>query len=185
MLIMSFLLMACGDAEEPTKVETKAKTEEVVQKDKPSADSKSSGKEAPKAKAATASAGTGCDSQLKEYSDFVDEYIVLMEKASKGDASAIQRYPALMKKAEKSGKELEVLQKDGKIDAECWKKYNAINNRMTQAAMNMSGASAEDKKELQELQKANDKAVDQAACMQKCQEKSDPMAAATCMQGCM
>ena len=185
MLLISFLLMACGDAEKPTDIETKANTKEVVKKDTPSANSKGADKTDPKADAATASAGAGCDAQLKEYSDFVDEYIALMEKASKGDASAIQRYPALLKKAESSGKDLEALQKDGKIDAECWKKYNAINNRMTEAAMNMSGASAEDKKDLEELQKANEKAVDQAACMQKCQKKSDPMAATTCMQGCM
>ena len=91
----------------------------------------------------------------------------------------------MLEKAEASSKELDVLHKDGSIDADCWKKYNEINNRMTSAAMDMSGASAEDKEELQELQELQNEAVDQAACMQKCQEKTDPMAAATCMQSCM
>lgn len=47
----------------------------------------------------TEKASTGdCDAQLKDYSDFVDEYIALLKKASAGDMSAMQRYPALMKR---------------------------------------------------------------------------------------
>ena len=180
-MILLSLMFACGDA--PKKSEgtpdvqknTQVKQEEPAKKTTP----------APQNNTNPSVSSGSCDQQLKAYSDFVDEYIALMKKASKGDASALQKYPALLEKAEKSGKELEVLHKDGKIDAACWKKYNAINNRMSEAAMDMSGASAEDKKELKELQKASDKAVDQAACMQNCQTISDPMQQANCITGCM
>ena len=182
MLYPLLFLFACGDAE---------KTEAPTVQKSPPIENKAPTKIAPKkmekpAAAADAAAATGgnCDSQLKEYSDFVDEYIVLMKKANKGDASALKSYPALMKKAEKSSKKLEVLHKDGKIDTDCWKKYNKINNKMASAAMDMSGASAADKKEMKDLQKASEKAVDQAACMQNCQGKA-PAQAAACMQSCM
>ena len=175
------LLLACSDTETKTETpaETKPKIEQKAEEAKPAT------KEEATPKAAKVESTGSCDDQLKEYSAFVDEYIALMKKANAGDLSAVQKYPALLEKAEKSGKDLEVLHKDGKIDADCWKKYNAINNRMTQAAMEMSGASQKDKEEMKKLQKMNDKAIDQTACIQKCQSKTDPMAQATCMQSCM
>ena len=134
MLFVSLLFFACGDAEEKSTtadVETKV---EVVQKAPPAAEAE---KSADAGKPTATGGSAQCDDQLKEYSDFVDEYIVLMEKASKGDLSALQKYPALLEKAEASSKELDVLHKDGNIDADCWKKYNEINNRMTNAACSM------------------------------------------------
>ena len=184
MLMLSIMFIACSDTEEKKEqADTKPATEKQVRK--VAAPTPKTVTVEKKEQATPEASTTSCDSQLKDYSDFVEEYIVLMKKASKGDASALNRYPALMKKAEKSGKKLQVLHKDGIIDADCWKKYNKINSRMSEAAMEMSGASAKDKAELKNIQKLNDKAVDQAACMQKCQGNSDPMAAATCMQSCM
>ena len=180
-MILLSLMFACGDAQDtsnPTpKIQNNTQVEQKKSPPKMGA--------APQKKSNPSASSGSCDQQLKDYSDIVDEYIDLMKKANNGDLSALQKYPNLLKKAEKSGKELEVLHKDGKIDAACWKKYNAINNRMSEAAMDMSGASAEDKKELKELQKANDKAVDQAACLQNCQTISDPMQQSTCITGCM
>ena len=180
-MILFTLFLACGDGEqEASSTAPSTPTAQPVQVDSKPKDVPSVAVEAN-----TETASTGdCDAQLKDYSDFVDEYIALLKKASAGDMSAMQRYPALMKKAESSGKSIESLYKDDKIDAECWKKYNQITNRMSEAAMEMSGASAADKAELKELQKAQDKAVDQMACMQACQSKSDPMAQMTCIQGC-
>ena len=127
MLYPLIFLFACGDAEK-TEAPTVQKAPPVEQKTPAQIAPKKMEKPAAKADAAAATGGN-CDSQLKVYSDFVDEYIALMKKANKGDASAMQKYPALMKKAEKSSKELEVLHKDGKIDADCWKKYNKINSK--------------------------------------------------------
>ena len=175
---MLSILIACGDGEtEVTKSEPVAQ-QKVMPK-------KMGVQSQPAAKPqAPVQAASGCDATLKNYSDFVDQYIKLLKKANAGDMTALGEYPKLMEKAEKSGSEIENLYKDGKIDADCWKKYNAITNRMAEAAMDMNGASAEDKADLQELQKAQDKAVDQMACMQECQSKSDPMAQMQCIQGC-
>ena len=186
MLFISLLFFACGDAEEKsTTVDVQKKTE-VVQPSAPDASAKTPSEN---------SGNTQCDKQLKEYSDFVDEYIALMEKAgpiinaSTGDLSALRKYPALLEKTARS-LELDVLHKDGTIDANCWKRYNEINSRLTNAvtksaAMDMNGAITEDKEEMKKLKEIQDKAVDQAACLQKCQEDTDPMAAATCIQDCM
>jgi hypothetical protein len=51
--------------------------------------------------------------------------------------------------------------------------------------MKMSGASEKDKKELEDVQKASDDAMDSLGCMEKCQKETDPMKSATCMQGCL
>ena len=180
-MILLFFMFACGDAQEASKDTPKVQNTSQVNPNKQIKKTV----QAPQNKSKSSISSDSCTEQLKEYSAFVDDYIDLMKKASKGDVKALQKYPELLKKAEKSGKELQVLHKDGKIDAACWKKYNEINNRMSEAAMDMSGASEEDKKELKEIQKVNDKAVDQAACMQNCQSISDPMQQATCVTGCM
>ena len=181
MILLAWFL-ACGDAEE--EVTLKEPSVQKVQVQEPAPKSTKAEQPAkPKTPEKTAST-SDCDAQLKEYSDFVDEYITLLKKASEGDMAALQGYPKLMEKAESSGKSIESLYKDEKIDADCWKKYNGITNRMSEAAMEMSGASASDKAELKELQKAQDKAVDQVSCMQDCQEKTDPMEQMTCLQGC-
>ena len=39
------------------------------------------------------------DVVLKNYETFIDQYIVLLKKAKKGDASAMSDYPAIMKSA--------------------------------------------------------------------------------------
>ena len=171
MLLLSIFL-ACGDADESATIQSNTtQTTADAQTD-------STPKSAP-------ASTTDCDATLKDYSQMVDQYIALMDKASKGDASAMQEYPALMKKVESNAQNLQGLQKDGKIDANCWKKYNAITARMSRASMKMSGASAEDQQVVQEMNTAVDKAVDQAACMQACQSNADPMAQATCIQECM
>ena len=56
---------------------------------------------------------------------------------------------------------------------------------MTDAAMEMSKATPAQKVEVEAAQEAADKALEAAGCMEKCQGMTDPMKAATCMQGCM
>ena len=172
------LFVACGDSEQTSTPTEEPKQEMAVPTQTPNA---------PQAKPATMNppSDNSCDAHLKSYSELVDEYIVLMKKANAGDASAMQNYPRIMEKAQKSSTELQGLYQDGKIDPDCWKKYNAITNKMAQAGMEMSGASQAEKEEMKQLQKASDKAVDQAACLQKCQGLTDPSQMSTCMTGCM
>jgi hypothetical protein len=170
-------LIACGDSEPETVVSAPAKTEEVGKKSPPP----------PPAKAAPTASPSNCGQDLKEYGAFVDEYIVYMQKVSAGDMSAMAQAQGIMQKSEKASQDILKLQKDGKLDIPCFKKYQEINNRMTNAAMEMSGASEEEKEEraeLEEVQKASDKAMDNLGCIQACQTETDPMKQMTCIQGC-
>jgi hypothetical protein len=169
-------LMACGDTEPEAVAKVPAKAEIAVKKLE---------KAPPLAKVAATGADTSCGKELKDYGAFVDEYIKYMEKVSAGDLSAMTQVQGLMEKSQKSSEEIMKLQTDGKLDIPCFKKYQEINNRMTNSAMKMSGASEKDKKDLEEVQKAADDAMDSVGCMEKCQKETDPMKSATCMQGCL
>lgn len=169
-------LMACGDTEPEAVAKAPAKAEISVKKLE---------KAPPLAKVAATAADTSCGKELKDYGAFVDEYIKYMEKVSGGDLSAMTQVQGLMEKSQKVSEKIMKLQTDGKLDIPCFKKYQEINNRMTNSAMKMSGASEKDKKELEDVQKAADDAMDSLGCMEKCQKETDPMKSATCMQGCL
>ena len=170
-------LMACGDNESKPEAEAvvsaPAKAEIAVKK------------APPLAKVVAIENASSCGKELKDYGAFVDEYIKYMEKVSAGDLSAMTQVQGLMEKSQKVSEKIMKLQTDGKLDIPCFKKYQEINNRMTNSAMKMSGASEKDKKELEDVQKAADDAMDSLGCMEKCQKETDPMKSATCMQGCL
>lgn len=122
--------------------------------------------------AATAS-NSDCEG-LGEYSVFVDDYIKLLED---GDMSMAM---TLMSKADSAGEGLAKMEPT----SDCFREYMAINKKMTDAAMRMSGASAADMKEVDDLNKEAEKAIDALGCIETCQKKSDPMEQMTCLQAC-
>ena len=170
-MLLFTLFIACGDAEKPTPNEEK-KEMVVETKEEP--------QNAEPVTTAPPSANS-CEDQLKSYSEMVEEYIALTKKATAGDASAVQEYPNVLTKAQKSGQELQDLYKEGKIDADCWKQYNTITNKMNQAAMEMNNATKKDKQN----KKENENAMDQASCLKKCQGLTDPTKMSSCMTKCM
>ena len=165
------LLISCG-GEEPKASDKTPKAAPVAVN-----------KTAPKAAPAAAAAAGSCPEAMSEYEAFVDKYIAYMKKVSNGDMSAMSQAQPLMAQADKAGKKIANMR--GDLNAECLKRYNAISKKMTDAAMEMSGASATDKAQVEAMQKASDKAVEAASCVENCQKNTDPMKAATCMQKCM
>ena len=152
----------------------------------PPAEAKSEAEAKPEAEPAAAEAeqaGGDCPAAMDEYEAFVDKYVSYIKKAADGDVSALAEVASLMEQADKAGKELASAQGDLTVD--CLKKYNAINKKMTDAAMEMSKATPAQQAEVDAAQEAADKALEAAGCMEKCQGITDPMKAATCMQGCM
>jgi hypothetical protein len=74
------------------------------------------------------------DEIIKNYGEYVDKYIVLAQKASKGDASALQEYPAMMEKATELSDKLDKA-KEGTLTPEQVKRFSEIAMKMANAAM--------------------------------------------------
>lgn len=72
------------------------------------------------------------DALLDSYEKYVDQYIVYVKKAAKGDASALSEYPALMEKAEEFSNKMENAQ--GEMTPSQWSRYMKITSKMTKAA---------------------------------------------------
>lgn len=81
----------------------------------------------------TSSSSNDWDEILDSYSEYVDEYIALMKKASKGDASAMANYPALLEKAQDYSNKLSNAKND--MTAAQIARYTKITAKMTKAAM--------------------------------------------------
>lgn len=177
-----FLTAACGGSDEPAP---KAYKPPPVKKAAPAPPPPPP---PPAADANTADADGSdtpsgdCPAAMDEYDKFVDQYVSYMKKAANGDVTALAEVSSLMSQAEKVGGELAATQ--GDLTVACLKKYNDINKKMTDAAMEMSGASAEDKADLEEAQKVADDALEQMGCVEKCQSITDPAAMASCLSGC-
>lgn len=78
----------------------------------------------------TASSGdTDWDEVLDSYDSYVTKYVALMKKASKGDASAMSEYPALLEEAQQLDKKLSSAK--GDLSAAQWARYTKILTRMT------------------------------------------------------
>ena len=73
------------------------------------------------------------DAVLDSYDSYVTKYIALMNKASKGDASAMAEYPDLMSKAQELGDKLSNAQ--GSMSASQCSRYMKITQKMASAAM--------------------------------------------------
>jgi len=175
--VLGFLI-SCGGGESKSTNKTPTAT--------PPTQAAAATKTAPRGPNAAAPGATpqgDCPAAMAEYETFVDKYIVYMKKVSKGDLSAMSQVQSLMAQADSAGKKLADMR--GDLNADCLKRYNDIMKKMTDATMEMSGASAADKAQIKEMHKASDKAIDAMGCMESCQKISDPMSAAKCMQKCM
>lgn len=77
------------------------------------------------------------DAMLNEYERFVDKYISLLKKASKGDVSAMADYASYMESAQSLGEKIDKC--SGEMNAAQMKRYTEITNKMAKAASEMAG----------------------------------------------
>ena len=75
------------------------------------------------------------DAVLDSYEECVDSYISLLKKASNGDMTAMEEYPALMNKAQKLSDEMQNAQ--GSMSASQLARYSRISTKMLKAAQEM------------------------------------------------
>lgn len=75
------------------------------------------------------------DEILKSYEQYVDKYISLMKKASKGDMSATLEYVSFMKKAQDLSSKMQNAQ--GEMSPDQWARYMKILSKMTNAMQEM------------------------------------------------
>lgn len=72
------------------------------------------------------------DAMLKAYEEYVDKYIVYVEKAATGDMTALAEYPALMEKAQELSDKIQKAK--GNMSIAQWERYNRITMKMASAA---------------------------------------------------
>ena len=72
------------------------------------------------------------DALLNSYEQYVDKYISYMNKAAKGDMSALSEYPALMEKAQELSDRM--VEAQGEMSSSQWNRYMKITTKMTEAA---------------------------------------------------
>lgn len=75
------------------------------------------------------------DDLLDSYEQFVDQYISLVKKASKGDVTAIAEYPSVMEKATEFAEKMKGAQSD--MSSAQWARYMEITNKMSKAALEL------------------------------------------------
>lgn len=75
------------------------------------------------------------DSLIDSYEEYVDKYISYMEKAMKGDMSALAEYPSLLEKVEEYSTKMNKAK--GNMSSSQMSRYMKITNKMTEAAMKM------------------------------------------------
>ncbi|WP_298347923.1 DUF6591 domain-containing protein [uncultured Dokdonia sp.] len=83
----------------------------------------------------TAKASNKWDKTLDTYSEYVDQYVVLMKKANKGDLDALSEYPSMMQKATKLNEQLKDAGND--LTPKQLKRMTAIQTKMTNALYDM------------------------------------------------
>lgn len=81
----------------------------------------------------TSTGSKNWDAVLADYEKYVDDYVVLYKKAKKGDATALQEYPAIMQKAQDLQKSLEDAKNDKGFTATQASKMMKIQTKMLQA----------------------------------------------------
>ncbi len=82
------------------------------------------------------------DAMLNEYERFVDKYISLLKKASKGDVSAMADYASYMESAESLSEKIDKC--SGEMNAAQMRRYTEITNKMAKAASEMAGGAGVD-----------------------------------------
>lgn len=75
------------------------------------------------------------DAILDSYEEYVDDYISLLKKANNGDMDALSEYPSLLESAQELGDKLQ--NAEGSMSSSQWSRYMKINNKMSQAAIDM------------------------------------------------
>lgn len=75
------------------------------------------------------------DELLDSYEQFVDQYVSLVKKASKGDVTAIAEYPSVMEKAKEFAEKMKGAQPD--MSSSQWARYMEITNKMSKAALEL------------------------------------------------
>lgn len=75
------------------------------------------------------------DSLIDSYEEYVDKYISYMEKAMKGDMSALAEYPSLLEKVEEYSTKMNKAK--GNMSSSQMSRYMKITNKMTETAMKM------------------------------------------------
>ena len=113
----------------------KEKTYSVAASENTGSDAEESADVSESGDEASASGSEDWDSLLKSYEEYVDKYISLTKKASKGDMSAMAEYPELMEKAQGFADKMENAKDD--MSASQWARYMKITNKMAQAAAAM------------------------------------------------
>lgn len=73
------------------------------------------------------------DALLDSYEEYVDEYVALAKKASKGDMSALEKYPQLLEKAQKFSDKCENVRDD--MSSAQAARYMRITNKMASAIL--------------------------------------------------
>src|SRR5574344_452558 len=75
------------------------------------------------------------NAMLDDYEEYVDEYIKFYKKAMKGDVSAVNQYPDLMKKAKALEQSMNEAQNDDELSAAQIQRMLKIQKKMTNAAL--------------------------------------------------
>lgn len=83
----------------------------------------------------TSSGAEDWDALLSAYENYVDKYISYMNKAAKGDMTALAEYPSLMEKAQEFCEKLQNAQ--GEMSGSQLARYNKITMKMANAANKM------------------------------------------------
>lgn len=169
-IIFASLLWGCGDEPSETTNSVAITTEPVPTNPTP---------EVKPEKPIESSGATECDTRLKEYEAFVDEYVAVMKKVQNGEEISDAQDKVLQEKAEKAGENIgNWLTTNNMLNTDCWKRYNEISMKITTAAMETM------QKIAPEGNPAMQQAMDMTKCMQACQANSDPQKMGECMQAC-
>ena len=88
----SLVLTSCGGSKSSKNEDVKKDSISTITESDSTTSSNSNEK-------VTSNKSEDMDALLKNYETFIDQYIVLLKKAKKGDASAMSDYPAIMKSA--------------------------------------------------------------------------------------
>ncbi|THF53342.1 hypothetical protein E6C50_03830 [Flavobacterium supellecticarium] len=86
--------------------------------------------------AATSTDENATDAYLKSYEEFVDQYIILMEDAKSGDASAMTKYVEYMEKATDLSQKME--KSENEMTPAQMTKFLKIQAKLTQAISDMN-----------------------------------------------
>lgn len=83
------------------------------------------------------SGSSDIDQMLNDYENYVDQYLIFLKKAQKGDMSALSEYPDLLEKAQQLEQSLEQARNDTDFSPTQMKRMVAIQQKLANAAIDM------------------------------------------------